>query len=820
MVRFFPVYQSLELDGPHAYHEGHKATVHVDAGGASLFPSICRKLHSPLPFGIFYRHDNLDHTFAVILLEIIFVILITRIIRFILKPLKQPRIVSEILGGIFIGPSLLGQNKKFAQRVLQDNATFVVRNLGIMGFMLFVFITGVKMDISLVKKSGKKHYYTALIGVAFPMVTSSVVGLLLRNSMDKDLSRLSSIGAVASDVALPAFHVIYPILKELNLLSSEVGRMALSTSIISDAVGVSAILAFEAAKQGEGTASDALWYLCSTLILGTFVVTVVKRGMTWIIDKTPEGKPVDQSYVVAILLGVFVMGFLTDMFGIAIINGPLWLGLIILDGPPLGSTLVDKSETIIMDVIMPFTYAMLGLYTDVYSMSALGWSTLAPLFAMAVSGYVSKLIGTFVTAAIFETPFRDCLTLSLIMSLRGQMEFIIILHWLDKRIISIPGFTLMVLLTTAITAICTPLISTLYDPTRPYMVTKRRTLQHTPPNTKLRIVLCFHDQQSIAGLINLLEVSNPTLTNPFKVYVLRLIELIGRAAPVFVDHKKEEENSRYRMQDTIQNALQLYEETRGECVKIHAFTAVAPKRTMYQDICELALLNKAALIILPFSEEVHGVTEPALQGMQTVNSDVLTHAPCSVGVLVDKSSGYRNPIVGDSFRGTFHNFMLLFLGGADSREALAFADRMVGNQDVSLTVLRFLSHNYVGDDEMEKKLDDGVVTWFWVKNEANERVIYREVVVKSGEETVSAIQAVNDDSYDLWITGRKEGINQVLLEGLENWSEKLELGIIGDYVASGDFSSTASVLVIQQQVLRGHGAPVASHGNFFHGLFS
>ena len=71
---------------------------------------------------------------------------------------------------------------------------------------------------------------------------------------------------------------------------------------------------------------------------------------------------------------------------------------------------------------------------------------------------------------------------------------------------------------------------------------------------------------------------------------------------------------------------------------------------------------------------------------------------------------------------------VLFLGGGDAREALVYADRMVANQDVSLTVIRFLSRNFKGYNEIEKKLDDGIVTWFWVKNEINQRVVYREVV--------------------------------------------------------------------------------------------
>nr|KAJ0191058.1 hypothetical protein LSAT_V11C800434580 [Lactuca sativa] len=61
---------------------------------------------------------------------------------------------------------------------------------------------------------------------------------------------------------------------------------------------------------------------------------------------------------------------------------------------------------------------------------------------------------------------------------------------------------------------------------------------------------------------------------------------------------------------------------------------------------------------------------------------------------------------------------------------------------------------------------------------------------------------MNSEDYDLWIVGRKLGVNPILIEGLSSWSENLELGVIGDYVASVDLGSTASVLVVQQQVLR------------------
>ena len=142
----------------------------------------------------------------------------------------------------------------------------------------------------------------------------------------------------------------------------------------------------------------------------------------------------DQFYVVAILLLVFVMGFFTDMFGIAIAQGPFWLGLVIPNGPPLGATLVERSETIIMEIIMPFSFAFIGLSTDFSAMTEAGWSTLGPLFTLVISGYLSKFLSTLMAAIMVAVPSKDSLALSLVLSLRGQVELILYVHWVDKNV--------------------------------------------------------------------------------------------------------------------------------------------------------------------------------------------------------------------------------------------------------------------------------------------------------------------------------------------------------------------------------------------------
>ncbi|CAL0334964.1 unnamed protein product [Lupinus luteus] len=664
-----------------------------------------------------------------------------------------------------------------------------------MGFMFYVFIYGVKMDPFLLRKTGKVHLYVALVGISIPTTSVFVVGLLMRKTMEKEMATNSSIGIIAAYLGITAFPVLYNVLKEFNFLNSDVGRMALAMAIIGDAFGVFTVVAFEAGKQGEAGAENALWYMISLVVIIMIILFCIRPVMVWIDDNIPEGGSVDHSFVVAILLGVLVMGFITDFLGISIANGPLWLGLVIPDGPRLGATIIQKSETIMNDLLIPFSYLMVGSYTDVYAMSNVDWSSLIPLFAMVLTGYLTKFFSTWFAAFYWRIPFRDGLTLSFIMSLRGQIELILFVHMMDKKILKIPGFTLLVLITTIFSAIFTPLISILYDPTRPYIVSQRRNIQHNPPKKDLTMVVSIFDTRSITGLINLLHISNATLEGPLSVFALRVIELVGRANPLIIDHSKQEVPRIYRWSHAIKT-LEHFSVLR-EFVKIQFFTSVSPKKSMFQDICLLALEHEASLIILPFNKDgVHNHV------VKLIILQVLDHAPCSIAIFVDNGFLQSTNIGSSRHKSTKQKFAVLFLGGADARETLVYADRMVSNPEVSLTVIRFFTHTHVANNEVEKKLDDGIMTWFWVKNERNSNVVYRELVVKNGEETIAGIRAINDGSYDLWIVGRKQGINPIFLTGLSEWSENEELGLIGDFLSSPDFPGSHSVLVIQQQILR------------------
>ncbi|KAK8555940.1 hypothetical protein V6N13_070016 [Hibiscus sabdariffa] len=684
--------------------------------GTAAFPLTCFRSQVSNPFSIFYRGNPVKFSFNVILVALILNILISRALHFLLKPLRQCRFVSQLIGGIMIGPSLMARSPIFVSMVFPFTSDFLLKNLGLIGFMLFLFVSGVKMDIGLLKRSGRKQLCIALPSVFVPLVVASIVGFTTRESMDTNLKKFASIEAIALSMSVTTFPIHYTVLEELNLLSSEVGSMVMSTTIISDTIALNFMLAFEAMKQYEVSTYNAILHDRSSHLHRLVLARIGDSGRT-----AARGN--------------------------------------------LGGEMRDNYN----------------------------------------ASYLSKLITTMLASKMVGLSWRDSLAMGLLLSMRGHAELILYIHW----IVGVPGFSMLVFGNAILMGIHVPLISILYDPSKPYMVDQRRTIQHTAPNDHLRILLCIKDKEHLPSLVNLLQLSYPTVQNPFSIHAFHLVELIGRANPLFIDHqnqKLEELVTRFPDWDKIHHALNLYQQGKQDCVDLHFFSASTTIVTMYQDVCKLALVSGSVIIVLPLEKKFDGEIATTKQwggGNRSVIIQVLENAPCSVGLLVDKvDRWYSQSQVSQEIA---CNIIVLFLGGPDSREALSYSNMIVRNPRVSLTVVRFLSSNGEGDDKMQKKMDDKLVTSFWVQNERNKRVAYREVVVRDGADTIATILGMAKEKYyDMWIVGRQQRINPFLVEGLSTWTDNQEeLGIIGDYVSSSDCVNADSVLVIQKQVLRG-----------------
>lgn len=380
----------------------------------------------------------------------------------------------------------------------------------------------------------------------------------------------------------------------------------------------------------------------------------------------------------------------------------------------------------------------------------------------------------------------------------------------------------MVIVAVIITGVVTPIVTTIYKPTRRFVPYKRRTIQCSRPNVELRVLVCIHTPRNVPTIINLLEASHATKTSPICVYVLHLVELTGRTSAMLIVHNtrksgKPAQNITQAQSDHIINAFENYEQN-STSISIQPLTSISPYSTMHEDICNIAEDKRVAFIIIPFHKQltVDGGMEGTNPSFRMINQNVLANAPCSIGVLVDRGLNTSTRLRANQVT---HNVVVLFFGGPDDREALSYGWRMSGHPGTNLKVMRFIATeegleqmkgSHVGYDEpkilnletndvIEKQLDEDMINEFRFKSAYDESIVYIEKFVSNGEETIGVIRSM-DNMYDLFIVGRGQGLISPLIAGLTDWSECPELGVIGDLLASSDFAATVSVLVIQQYI--------------------
>lgn len=162
------------------------------------------------------------------------------------------------------------------------------------------------------------------------------------------------------------------------------------------------------------------------------------------------------------------------------------------------------------------------------------------------------------------------------------------------------------------------------------------------------------------------------------------------------------------------------------------------------------------------------------------------------------------------------NVAVIFVGGRDDREAIAYAGRIARHSGVKLTVIRLLvdtseASKFSGplplivnlsDQEQEMALDDECFAQFYEKHIVGGRIAYMEKHLANSAETFSVLKSF-EGRYSLVIVGREGGVNSLLTIGMNDWQQCPELGPIGDVLSGPDFCLTVSVLVIQQHKLTG-----------------
>lgn len=326
-----------------------------------------------------------------------------------------------------LGPSFYGENISILKTIFPYKSFYVTETFAFFGCMVFMFLVGVKMDLTLIGKSGTKAMVIGVMAFVSPMLINFFITLFLKNTVDMDLHLKNSLVFIGALQSSSSFHVIACLLSDLKLLNSDVGRLALSSSMISGTLSwVSLVVGFTM-RQTSIEEQDALpWMTLCVICMLIMVIYIMRPIMFWIMTHTNNsGRAVKESHVFSMFLMLLFCALFSEFVGQHFMLGPMILGLAVPDGPPLGSALVDKLDSFVSSVMLPVYFVVSGSRIN---LSKTNMTSIWIVHLLAFSSCIGKLIGTMLPSLYCKMSLVDSLSLGLIMSTQGIADILIFQH--------------------------------------------------------------------------------------------------------------------------------------------------------------------------------------------------------------------------------------------------------------------------------------------------------------------------------------------------------------------------------------------------------
>ena len=364
-----------------------------------------------------------------------------------------PLVVVQIVGGILLGPGLLGAAFPDAYAAVFTPQTIASLNgVAWWAVMMFVWAAGIELDLGEAWARRRETLVTASLALIVPVVAGMVAGLILlqwTGWIGDEGGRLQVLLGLGMACAVTALPILVLFLDKLGILRQPLGQRLLRYASLDDIAiwGVLALILLD---------WDRLGRQLGFLILFPLAALAVRRLMVRLGDE-------DRWYVGLIWLAA--IGFVADWAGLHFMVGAFLAGAI-LDSHWLGQDRLDSFRKVILMTVMPIFFLSTGLRTtwEMGGVAVFGAALL--LLAAAVGG---KLAGVHVAGRILRWPRGEASLIGWMLQTKALIMIIFANILLDKAIITSATFTallLMAVMSTMLTIpVVTPKLARLRQPT-------------------------------------------------------------------------------------------------------------------------------------------------------------------------------------------------------------------------------------------------------------------------------------------------------------------------------------------------------------------
>lgn len=368
----------------------------------------------------------------------------------------QPQVVSEMIAGVLLGPSLLGLFfPELFGRLFPAETLRVLFPISQLGLAAYMFVVGMEFRMDIVRERLGSAVAVSAAGMVTPFVLGGALGWYFHghtNLFPPKTSLFEAVIFLGASMCITAFPMLARIIHFKQLAGTVMGTVALGAGAIDDAAAWCLLAVVLASFDGDF--SYAVKNIVGGIGYVALVLLVVRPLLErWARRVKERGSLADGEFVFCLAL-LALGAWFTDAIGLHAVFGAFIMGAAMPRGL-VTEALRERIQPLTVALLLPLFFTYSGLNTQIGLLdSGYLWGMAGLILLAAVSG---KGVACWLAARATGVSNREALGIGTLMNARGLMELIIINIGLQRGIITPALFATLVIMAVVTTLMASPL---------------------------------------------------------------------------------------------------------------------------------------------------------------------------------------------------------------------------------------------------------------------------------------------------------------------------------------------------------------------------
>lgn len=302
------------------------------------------------------------------------------------------------------------------------------------GVFFNLFAIGVECDSKRMFRPGKKAIIIGISVLFSSLVSNMALATLMQRFITMEPHLAKSLPIVVISQCIVGFPNVCSLLKEMQMLNTDQGRIATTSAMFCDVIGftMGAVGFIKLQVEKEHSITQKMGSTLSPFILIIFTIYFVRPAIKKTLKQRPQGKPIGENYFLCILIIVLAYILAAETIGQHFLFGALLLGMAIPEGPPLGAALINKLHYPIGKILYPIFLTTSGLKTDVFTIhfKSLWVISILVLFSVLIKIGVMIIITRYTGLTI-----HDSVIVGLMLNSKGICDIVFFNLWRVSEVI-------------------------------------------------------------------------------------------------------------------------------------------------------------------------------------------------------------------------------------------------------------------------------------------------------------------------------------------------------------------------------------------------